>query len=68
MTIYEMLALGEAREAALLKTGAADLDELIPHAERIGTLTTESKFIASKYGDYRLFFKHGDVFLRKELR
>ncbi|MDP2658285.1 MAG: hypothetical protein Q8O78_07720, partial [Candidatus Deferrimicrobium sp.] len=67
-TIYEVLALDEAREAALLKTGAADLDELIPHAERIGTVTTESEFIASKYGDYRLFFKHSDVFLRKELR
>jgi len=42
-TIYEVLALDEAREAALLKTGAADLDELIPHAERIGTVTTESE-------------------------
>jgi hypothetical protein len=60
--------LAEAREAALLKTGAGDLDELIPHAERIGTVTTESQFIASKYGDCRLFFRHSDVFLRKELR
>lgn len=67
-TIYEVLALEEAREAALLKTGPGDLDQLIPHAERIGTVTTESEFIASKYGDYRLFFKHSDVFLRKELR
>ena len=52
----------------MLKTGAADLDKLIPHAERIGTVTTESEFIASQYGDYRLFFKHSDVFLRTELR
>ena len=33
-----------------------------------GTLTTKSEFIASKYGDYRLFFKHNDAFLRAELR
>jgi hypothetical protein len=33
---------------------------------RVGALTTESEFIASSYGDYRLFFKHSDVFLRNE--
>jgi len=66
--IYEALALDEARDAGLLKTGAAALDEFIPHAERIGTVTTVSEFIASKYVDYRLFFRHSDGFLRKELR
>ena len=67
-TICEVLALDEAREAALLKTGAAALDEFIPHAERIGTVTTDSEFIASKYVDCRLFFRHSDGSLRKELR
>lgn len=36
--IYEVLALDEARDAGMLKTGAADLDEFIPHAERVGTV------------------------------
>jgi len=37
-------------------------------ATRIGALRTESEFIASKYGDYRLFFKHSDQFIRDEYR
>ena len=39
--------------------------------ERISRATypkgRRSAFIASSYGDYRLFFKHSDVFLRDEL-
>ena len=37
-------------------------------AAKIGTIVTESEFIASKYGDYRLFFKHADTFIRPEFR
>ncbi|HCF99507.1 MAG TPA: hypothetical protein DEV93_03075 [Chloroflexi bacterium] len=65
-TIYEVLALDEAEEAALHGLGVETLEDLIPPAQRIGTVTTESEFIASKYGDFRLFFQHSDVFLRKE--
>jgi hypothetical protein len=62
-TIYAVLALDEAEETAL---GLRTIEDLIPHAQRIGSITTESEFIASTYGDYRLFFKHSDVFLRPE--
>lgn len=63
-TIYDVLALDEAEEAAARDGGAALVEDLIPHAQRIGTVTTESEFIASAYGDYRLFLKHNDRFLR----
>jgi hypothetical protein len=63
-TIYTVLGLDEPEETALHARGATNLDDLIPHARAIGAITTESEFIASTYGDYRLFFKHSDVFLR----
>jgi hypothetical protein len=58
-TIYDVLGLDEADDDRSL-----DLEDLVPRARRIGGLTTESEFIASAYGDYRLFFKHSDVYLR----
>jgi hypothetical protein len=63
-TIYTVLALDEPDELALNARGIHNLEDLIPHAPRIGSITTESEFIASTYGDYRLFFKHSAVFLR----
>jgi hypothetical protein len=56
--IYDVLGLDEA--AAL----QGDVEELAAHAPKIGTLTTESEWIASSYGDYRLFFKHNATYLR----
>jgi hypothetical protein len=56
-TIYDVMAVDESADTA-------PLENLIPHAKSIGSLTTESEFIASRYGDYRLFFKHSDVYLR----
>ena len=35
-------------------------------AQRIGGVTTEAEFVASMYGDYRLFFKHSDRFIRED--
>jgi hypothetical protein len=58
-TVYDVLGLDEADDDRSL-----DLEDLVPRAKRIGALTTESEFIASAYGDYRLFFKHSDVYLR----
>ena len=52
----------------LRRDGVTRVEDLLAHAERIGTITTESEFIASKYGDYRLFFKHSDRFIREEYR
>ena len=66
--IYDVLALDEAEEQALRRQGLDGVDELVPGARRIGRIVTESEFIASKYGDYRLFFQHSDAFLRQELR
>lgn len=66
--IYDVLGLTEAEDTALGAQGKKDLEELVPHAAHIGSLSTESEFIASKYGDYRLFFKHSEVFLREEFR
>ena len=65
-TIYTVLGLDESDETALHARGVTNLDDLIPHAKRIGSITTESEWIASTYGDYRLFFKHSDVFLRPQ--
>jgi hypothetical protein len=56
-TIYDVLAKDESADSG-------QLEDLIPKAQPIGALTTESEFIASRYGDYRLFFKHSDVYLR----
>jgi hypothetical protein len=58
-TIYDVLALDEADDDR-----SVEIEDLVPRAKRIGGLTTESEFIASAYGDYRLFFKHSAVFLR----
>jgi hypothetical protein len=58
-TIYDVLALDEADDDR-----SVDIEALVPKARRIGGLTTESEFIASAYGDYRLFFKHSGVYLR----
>jgi len=44
------------------------VEDLLAHARKIGSITTESEFIASAYGDYRLFFKHNAGFMRKEFR
>jgi hypothetical protein len=37
-------------------------------AAKIGAIVTESEFTASKYGDYRLFFKQADKLVRPEFR
>ena len=58
-TIYDVLALDEADDDRSI-----EIEDLVPKAKRIGALTTESEFIASAYGDYRLFFKHSGVYLR----
>jgi hypothetical protein len=58
-TIYEVHALDQSQD-----TSTEPLEDLLRRSTRIGTLTTESEFIASAYGDYRLFFKHSDVYLR----
>lgn len=34
----------------------------------MGQLTTVSRFVASSYGDQKLFFQHSDTFLRDEFR
>jgi hypothetical protein len=67
-TIYDVLALEEDQETQLRKRGIRKLAGLQEHAKQIGTLTTESEFIASKYGDYRLFFKHSDRFVLEEFK
>jgi len=66
--IYEVLALSQSREIELGRKRLFSLEELMPHAKKIGAITTASEFIASKYGDYRLFFKHSDQFIRSEYR
>jgi hypothetical protein len=58
-TIYDVLGLDEADDDR-----SVEIEDLVAKAKRIGGLTTESEFIASAYGDYRLFFKHSDVYLR----
>jgi hypothetical protein len=63
-TIYDVFALDESDEKRL---GTDDLDKLLPVAQKIGTIRTESEFIASAYGDYRLFFKHNAGFIRPGL-
>ena len=62
--IYEVRALDAPAESAL---GVDDIEELVPHAAQIGTLTTESEWIASRYGDFRLFFKHNATYLRTKV-
>ena len=64
--IYDVLALDEAREVELRARGMTTVEDLMSEATKIGTIVTEFEFIASKYGDYRLFFKHADKFIRPE--
>ena len=66
--IYDVLALDESQEKELRGRGIGTVEDLVAHAGKIGTIATESEFIASKYGDYRLFFKHDDMFIREEFR
>jgi len=61
MCIYDVHALDAAEEAAL---GDVSIEDMLPHARRIGSLSTESRFVASVYGDFRLFFKHHPAYLR----
>jgi hypothetical protein len=61
MRIYDVLALDVSEEAAL---GDVPLEDMLPHARSIGSLSTESRFVASAYGDFRLFFKHHPAYLR----
>jgi hypothetical protein len=60
--IYEVFALDASEDAAL---GDVPLEDRLGQARRIGSLSTESPFIASAYGDFRLFFKHHPAFLRR---
>jgi hypothetical protein len=66
--IYDVLALDQSQEIELNAKGVTAVEDLMAHAARIGTITTESEFIASKYGDYRLFFKHADKYIRPEFK
>jgi hypothetical protein len=66
--IYEVLALEESQEMELRERGVTTLEDLVAHAAMIGTIATESEFIASKYGDYRLFLRHNDRFIRDEFK
>ncbi len=66
--IYDIFALEESHEMEFSRKGAANLEGLLGRAKKIGTISTESEFIASKYGDYRLFFKHNDRFIREEYK
>ena len=66
--IYEIFALSEAQESEWNKKGVTEVEELLPHGQKIGTIATESEFIASQYGDYRLFLKHNARYIRKEFR
>jgi hypothetical protein len=58
-TIYDVLGLDEADDDR-----SVEIEDLLPKAKRSGGVMTESEFIASAYGDYRLFFKHSDVYPR----
>jgi hypothetical protein len=66
--IYEVFALREPQEIALNSKGIHQVEALLPHGQKIGTITTDSEFIASAYGDYRLYFKHNARFIRDEHR
>ena len=65
--IYDVFALDKDEEEKLSVDGEISVEDLLEAARKIGTLHTESEFIASAYGDYRLFFKHNATYIRKEL-
>ena len=67
-SIYELFALDEAEESALNQRGVTEVEDLLGHARKIGAIVTESEFIASRYGDYRLFLQHNTRFLRDEFK
>ncbi len=52
--IYDVLALDEPQEQGL---NGKDVEDLVEHGRQVGVITTESSFVASSYGDYRLFFQ-----------
>jgi hypothetical protein len=66
--IYEIFALTEAQEVELNSKGVKEIEELLPHGQKIGMITTESEFIASQYGDYRLFLRHNARYIRDEYK
>jgi len=66
--IYDVFALDQSEEEKLIADRITEVEDLLRHARRIGAIATESEFIASAYGDYRLFFKHNTTFMRKDLR
>jgi hypothetical protein len=68
MTIYDVFALEEGEENKLRQRGVVEIEDFVGHARKIGTIVTESEFIASRYGDYRLFFQHNTRFLRDEFK
>jgi hypothetical protein len=68
MAIYDVLALAEADENAMRARGMSGVEEMAGNAARIGAIATQSEFIASKYGDYRLFFQHDARFIRDEFK
>jgi hypothetical protein len=63
--IYDVCALDEPAEQQLNRQGVSSPEDLLAHSKKIGAISTESEFIASAYGDYRLFFKHSAKFIRK---
>ncbi len=68
MAIYDVLALAEADENAMRAKGMSGVEEMAGNAAKIGAIATQSEFIASKYGDYRLFFQHDARFIRDEFK
>ncbi len=66
--IYQVFALTEPQEAELNRAGVFEVEDLLGHGHKIGTITTESEFVASKYGDYRLFFQHAVRYIRDAYR
>jgi hypothetical protein len=65
---YDVFALDQGEEEKLIAEGITEVEDLLSHARKMGALAAESEFIASAYGDYRLFFQHNATFMRKELR
>ena len=66
--IYDVLGLDEDVELELARQGTTRLEDLISRGRKIGVIQTESAFLASRYGDYRLFFKHDHRFMRDEFK
>lgn len=62
--VYDIFSLDQADEDQLEAQGITGVEKLLPHAKKIGVVVTQSEFIASAYGDHRLFFKHNAGFIR----